>query len=204
MEVKTYNSSLGKTPLVSFEDRDFRQAIDLVVGENLRVLEQVKSGAVIQLAQSILNGDRIFVVGEGRSGLAIQMAAMRLMHLGLEVHVVGEVTAPSIESGDLLIACSGSGSTHGVVDLVQTAQKIGVTIAAITTNNNSLLAQLSEIVILIEAANKQSSDRLYSKQFAGSLFEQSTLLLFDALFYLLAHHLNKSDEVLMARHTNLE
>ena len=203
MEVNTY-SSPSKTPLVSFQEQDFRQAIDLVVGENLKVLEKVESGAVIQLAQSILDGDRIFVVGEGRSGLAIQMAAMRLMHLGLEVHVVGEVTAPSIESGDLLIACSGSGNTHGVVDLVQTAQKIGVTIAAITTNNNSPLAQLSEIVIPIEAANKQSSDRLHSKQFAGSLFEQSTLLLFDALFYLLAHHLDQSDEVLMTRHTNLE
>lgn len=187
-----------------FQDINLRQAIDLVVEENLKVLEKVDSSPVTQLAQSILNCNRIFVAGEGRSGLAIQMAAMRLMHLGLEVHVVGEVTAPSIESGDLLIACSGSGNTHGVVDLVQTAQKIDVTIAVITTNKNSSLGELGEIVIQIEAASKQSSNHLQSKQFAGSLFEQSTLLLFDALFYLLSHHLNKSDEVLMAKHTNLE
>ncbi|GAB4542101.1 MAG: 6-phospho-3-hexuloisomerase [Pleurocapsa sp.] len=204
MEVKTLNSSRNKTSPVFFENKDFRQAIDLVVVENLKVLEQVKFFSVIQLAQSILNCNRVFVVGEGRSGLAIQMAAMRLMHLGLEVHVVGEVTAPSIEPGDLLIAGSGSGNTHGVVDIAQAAKKIGVTIAAITTNKNSPLGELAEIVIQIEAASKQSNNHLHSKQFAGSLFEQSTLLLFDALFYLLAQHLHKSDEVLMAKHTNLE
>jgi len=35
----------------------------------------------------------------------------------------------------------------------------------------------------IEAAAKLDRSNQQSKQFAGSLFEQSTLLLFDALFY---------------------
>ncbi|MEO1006111.1 MAG: 6-phospho-3-hexuloisomerase [Cyanobacteria bacterium J06638_38] len=204
MEVKTENSLPNKTASASFQNTDFHGAINLVFNENLKVLEKVDFSSVAQLAQSILDCDRLFVAGEGRSGLAIQMAAMRLMHLGREVHVVGEVTAPSIEPGDLLITCSGSGSTHGVVDIAQAAQKIGVTIAAITTNENSPLGKLAKIVIQIDAASKQTNNRLRSKQFAGSLFEQSTLLLFDTLFYLLAHHLNKSDEALMARHTNLE
>ena len=43
-----------------------------------------------------------------------KMAAMRLMHLGLTVHVVGETTAPAIRSNDLLLAASGSGTTAGV------------------------------------------------------------------------------------------
>ena len=178
--------------------------MDLVVNENLKVLEKVDFSPVNQLARSTLDCDRIFVSGEGRSGLAIQMAAIRLMHLGLEVHVVGEVTAPSIESGDLLITCSGSGGTHGVVDIARSAQKIGSTIATVTTNSDSPLGEIADIVVRVETASKQTNNRLRSKQFAGSLFEQSTLLLFDALFYLLAHHLDKSDEVLMARHTNLE
>lgn len=204
MNLKTDSNLLSKTTVELFPQEDFTQVINLVVEENFKVLKKADFASANQLAQSLLKCDRVFVVGEGRSGLAIQMAAMRLMHLGLEVHVVGEVTAPSIEAGDLLIACSGSGNTHGVVDLVQTAQKIGVEIAAITTNKNSSLGELGEIVIQIEAASKHSSDHLQSQQFAGSLFEQSTLLLFDALFYLLAHYLHKSDELLMAKHTNLE
>ena len=197
------NEISHQTSSALFQDLDFRQTINLVVAENLKVLGTIDFVPVSQLARSILNYDRIFVAGEGRSGLAIQMAAMRLMHLGLEVHVVGEVTAPAIEAGDLLITCSGSGSTHGVVDLAQTAKEIGTTIATVTTNNNSPLGELAEIVIQVEAASKDSH-HLRSKQFAGSLFEQSTLLLFDALFYLLTDYLDKSDRVLMARHTNLE
>ena len=193
---------IHSTPI---ESKDIRQAIDLVLAENQRVLAKVDLGSLTQLSQIIVSGDRlrIFIAGEGRSGLAIQMAAMRLMHLGLEVHVVGEVTAPSIESRDLLITCSGSGTTHGVIDIAQTAQKIGAKVVAITTKQNSSLGELADLVVQIEAANKQKSD-LSSEQFAGSLFEQSTLLLFDALFYVLARHLQQSNAVLMSRHTNLE
>ena len=191
--------------LTPIESKDIRQAIDLVLAENQRVLAKVDLGSLTQLSQIIVSGDRlrIFIAGEGRSGLAIQMAAMRLMHLGLEVHVVGEVTAPSIESRDLLITCSGSGTTHGVIDIAQTAQKIGAKVVAITTKQNSSLGELADLVVQIEAATKQKSD-LSSEQFAGSLFEQSTLLLFDALFYVLARHLQQSNAVLMSRHTNLE
>ena len=193
---------IHSTPI---ESKDIRQAIDLVLAENQRVLAKVDLGSLTQLSQIIVSGDRlrIFIAGEGRSGLAIQMAAMRLMHLGLEVHVVGEVTAPSIESRDLLITCSGSGTTHGVIDIAQTAQKIGAKVVAITTKQNSSLGELADLVVQIEAATKQKSD-LSSEQFAGSLFEQSTLLLFDALFYVLARHLQQSNAVLMSRHTNLE
>lgn len=39
------------------------------------------------------------------------MAAMRLMHIGLDAHAVGEATAPSIAEGDALLVISGSGET---------------------------------------------------------------------------------------------
>ena len=37
---------------------------------------------------------RWFFSGQGRSGLAAQMAAMRFMHMGRSAHFVGEATAP--------------------------------------------------------------------------------------------------------------
>ena len=193
------------THSTQIQTTDLRQAVNLLLTENQQVLAKVDLDPLRQLSQIIISSDRlrIFIAGEGRSGLSIQMAAMRLMHLGLDVHVVGEVTAPSIESRDLLITCSGSGTTHGIVDIAQTAQKIGTKIVAITTERDSPLGKLADLVVQIEAATKQRSD-LSSQQFAGSLFEQSTLLLFDALFYVLARHLQQSNAVLMSRHTNLE
>lgn len=75
----------------------FTQAIELVLAENQSVLQAIAYPAVEQLAQKITALKRIFVIGEGRSGLAIRMAAMRLMHLGCQVYVVGETTTPSIQ-----------------------------------------------------------------------------------------------------------
>lgn len=59
----------------------FNQAIELVLAENQRVLQAIAYSEVERLAQKIMDVERIFVIGEGRSGLAIRMAAMRLMHL---------------------------------------------------------------------------------------------------------------------------
>lgn len=180
------------------------QALHLLLAENKRVLEQIQYHECCQLLEVVLQSKRLFAVGEGRSGLALQMFAMRLMHLGLEVHIVGEVSAPSIEAGDVLLACSGSGRTPGVVMIAQSAQKTGAHIAAVTTQADSPLGQLADTVIHINAATKLDYSHQQSQQFGGSLFEQATLLLFDALFHVLSHRLRKSDEVLMARHTNLE
>ncbi|GAA6621429.1 hypothetical protein [Scytonema sp. NUACC26] len=97
------------TTITATVETNLSQALDLILNENTRVLKTLNYGAIAQLIQAILNTKRIFVEGEGRSGFAIRMAAMRLMHLGLQDYVVGETTTPSIEKGDLLIACSGSG-----------------------------------------------------------------------------------------------
>jgi len=187
-----------------FTATELRQAIDLILTENQRVLATVECTAVANLTHAVLQAKRVFAAGEGRSGLALQMAAMRLMHLGLEIHIVGEVSAPAIQAGDLLIACSGSGSTGGVVAIAQSARKIGAQVATITTQLDSPLGTLTELVIHIDAATKQDYSHQQSQQFAGSLFEQATLILFDALFHVLSHRLHKTDAVLMARHTNLE
>ncbi len=47
------------------------------------------------------------------------------MHLGCHDFVVGETITPSIQAGDLLIDCSGSGSTGNVVAIAQKAKELG-------------------------------------------------------------------------------
>ena len=182
----------------------FTQAIGLVLAENQRVLQSIAYPAVEQLAQKIIDVERIFVIGEGRSGLAIRMAAMRLMHLGCQVYVVGETTTPSIRSTDLFIACSGSGSTETVRAMTAKAKAIGAYIVCVTVDKQSSLGQLVDLPIELAAATKQDSENVQSQQFAGSLFEQSTLLFFDTLFYVLSQMLNKNAQLLLSLHANLE
>lgn len=183
---------------------NFTQAIGLVLSENQRVLQSVTYSAVEQLVQKIMAAKRIFVIGEGRSGLVVRMVAMRLMHLGCQVYVVGETTTPSIQSTDLLIACSGSGSTEMVCAIAAKAKVIGADLVGVMVNKQSLLGQLVELSTELAAATKQDFEPTKSQRFPGSLFEQSTLLFFDALFYVLSQILHKNAQSLLNLHTNLE
>lgn len=170
----------------------------------LRVLAETEAGAIDELAAAVVEANRIFLLGAGRSGLATRMTAMRLMHLGRQVFVVGETTAPAIERGDLLITATGSGTTSGIVRSVTTAREVGATVAAITAAPRSPVAALSHVVITVPAAGKLDRTASASSQYAGSLFEQVVMLLGDALFHTLWLRSGLSADDLWPRHSNLE
>ncbi|MFN8450573.1 MAG: hypothetical protein U0521_18795 [Anaerolineae bacterium] len=44
--------------------------------------------------------------------MMIKALAMRLMHLGFDTHVVGDVTTPPLGAGDLLIVSAGPGNSR--------------------------------------------------------------------------------------------
>lgn len=152
----------------------------------------------------IQQAKRVFVIGTGRSGLVLEMAAMRLMHLGLTVHVVGESTTPAIQSGDLLLAASGSGTTSSVVRAAKTASRLGAKVAVYTTDESSALAILADCVFLIPAAKKTDRRAVLSKQYAGSLFEQALLITTEVVFQTLWDRHGSSADELWPRHANLE
>ncbi|WP_156760541.1 6-phospho-3-hexuloisomerase [Microbacterium karelineae] len=174
------------------------------VGRTLADIASSQDEPFARLADSVVSARRVFVLGAGRSGLALRMTAMRLMHLGLAVHVVGETTTPAIASGDLLLAASGSGTTGGIVRSATTARDAGAAIAAITTDPSSPLAELADIVVRVPAAGKLDRSGSASAQYAGSLFEQTVVLLGDALFHGLWQRGGASADDLWRRHANLE
>ena len=77
--------------------------IDTVLQEITTVLARVSRDEVRALADRLNAAPRVFVTGEGRSGFMARAFAMRLMHLGLPVHVIGETTTPSVASGDVVV-----------------------------------------------------------------------------------------------------
>lgn len=146
----------------------------------------------------------VFVLGAGRSGLALRMTAMRLMHLGLTVHVVGEVTTPAIGRGDVLLAASGSGTTEAIVRSAKTAIDVGAIVITLTTATNSPLAGLSSVLVEVPAAEKLDRAATKSVQYAGSLFEQAVVTIGDAFFHSLWLRSGRSADDLWPRHANLE
>lgn len=178
--------------------------LSLVRDEIADTAAKIDEQEVAALAALLGQTSRVFVAGAGRSGLVLRMAAMRLMHLGLTVHVAGDTTTPAISSGDLLLVASGSGTTSGVVKSAETAAKAGARIAAFTTNPDSPLAGLADAVVIIPAAQKTDHGSSVSRQYSGSLFEQVLFLATEAIFQSLWGNTDEPAEQLWLRHANLE
>jgi 6-phospho-3-hexuloisomerase len=190
----------GETP----EAVHFREATSVIIGEHTQVLARVDPDAWARAGALLLEAPAVFTVGTGRSGLALQMAAMRFMHLGKSAHVVGETTSPAIGAGDVLVAASGSGSTKRVVTAARTASEEGAQVLVITTDPESDLAGLAAETLVVPAADKQDFEGTTSAQYAGSLFEQSVLILTDALFHALWKTSGSQAHELWRLHANLE
>ncbi|SEQ64059.1 6-phospho-3-hexuloisomerase [Piscibacillus halophilus] len=175
----------------------------------LKELESVLSGAdtysAEKLAEKINRVDRVFIAGNGRSGLAGKMFAMRLMHIGYKAYVVGETITPSISGDDLLIIISGSGKTQTLAHFAKKANEVNSEIALLTTNTDSPIASESDLVIEVPAVTKATAHERATIQPLGSQFDQSAHLLLDGIIVYLLEHLTKEDhEALQKKHTNLE
>jgi len=137
-----------------------------------------------------------FFTGQGRSGLVASMVAMRFMHLGRRVHVQGEVTAPAIRANDGLLVVSGSGVTPVSLHFAEIAKAEGAVLAVVTHEPHSRIADMADAVLTLPARR--------TVQFGGSLFEQTALLLLDALVLAIAARTSVPYESMSCRHTNLQ
>lgn len=179
--------------------------VPTILKEVETVLNQVAEEELQQLALELQKAKRIFIIGEGRSGLMAKSFAMRLMHLGATVFVVGETITPSIAEGDLLVAISGSGTTKSVVWTAEKTQSLGCSVIAVTTNPESALTVSATKVLHVPAATKyRRENELQTIQPLGSLFDQCVHILFDTIC-LLFSKLNEVDHTAaFGRHSNLE
>ncbi len=180
--------------------------ISQILDELGETVEHVCNDSAEKLADAILAAETIFVAGAGRSGLAMKSFAMRLMHMSFDTYVVGETVTPSITDKDVLLIGSGSGSTSSLVVGANKADAIGATICLITIDENSPIAQVAEVVLTIPAPSPKVNRDLgfRSVQPMGSLFEQSLLLILDAIVLLLMEKTGKTPESMFTRHANLE
>ena len=181
--------------------------IETVSNEVTTVLSNISEKEALNLSDRIKAAKRIFVYGEGRSGLIGKAFAMRLMHGGFSVFVIGETITPSIEPDDLLIAISGSGSTGSILQFASKAKDTGADVFLVTTNKESKIAEICSGVLIIPAATKyRRESEPPTIQPLGNQFDQSVHLVLDAI---IIHSLQKdgqtsSHEEMKNRHANLE
>lgn len=173
----------------------------LVIDKISSILEATDIDYDEKLTRKLDQARRIFIAGAGRSKLVGNFFAMRLVHAGYDVSVVGEIVTPSIKSGDLLIIISGSGETEQLIAFTKSAKKVGADIVLISAKADSTIGDMADAVFQIGRSEQYGKVKGMPM---GTVFELSTLLFLEALISHVIHEKGIPEEVMRERHANLE
>ncbi|KKK84589.1 hypothetical protein LCGC14_2781820 [marine sediment metagenome] len=128
---------------------EYLELTKAVLEEHRTVLLAVKEEETEKLLEAIAAAKCIQVFGMGRMKCAVRAFVMRLMHMGLDAHVVYDTTCPNLGPGDLLIvnaACTTIGYT-----VMGFGKKLGAKVVAITANPNSKAAAMCHFTVSLRA-----------------------------------------------------
>lgn len=160
--------------------------------------------AIEALSSALAEARRVISYGVGREGLMMRALCMRLMHAGLDAHVVGDMATPAVGEGDLLVVSAGPGEFSTVLALQDVARAAGARVALITANAEGRAAERADMVLHVPARTMADDLQVPGALPMGSAFEAVELLLSD-LFALRVRELRgETIEQMRSRHTNLE
>jgi 6-phospho-3-hexuloisomerase len=197
-------------------DNRVQEMMQLMASKIRAISKTISDENVEQFLAELLQAQRIYVMGAGRSGLVAKAFAMRLMHLGMQAFVVGETITPALSRDDVIVVFSGSGKTQTIADIAETAKAIGAHICLITSNADSRIGKISDCIVIIEHHRDEVEDDTAEfevrqmlgehKSFAplGTLFETASIVFADAVISRLMEITKTDENALKNRHTNIE
>jgi 6-phospho-3-hexuloisomerase len=159
---------------------------------------------VDKLCDELLKARRIACYGVGREVLMMRALCMRLMHLGLDAHMVGDMTTPPLGAGDLLVVSAGPGYFSTVKALQDVAHEAGARTAAVTAQPTGVVPATADAVVHIRAQTMADDKGGTSVLPMGSLYEAAMLIFFDIVSIVLRERTGQTMDGMRARHTNLE
>ena len=185
------------------------------ISEAMRGLSLSQVGGMLEallLAKS--ERRKILVVGAGRSGLVGKAFAMRLMHLGFNIYVMGETITPDVGDGDLVLVISGSGSTTLPLTVAKMAKSLGAKVLAVTSHPTSPLGMIADLVVNVPGREmKAREDEYHSRQLLGdheplapmgTMFEDSCMVFLDSIIAELMARMGISEEAMKSKHATIE
>jgi len=193
----------------------------LQMAESIRktadLLQKVETSAFFY---RMLAAKRVYVAGAGRSGFIARAFALRLLHLGFDVYMVGETITPALKPGDTLVVFSGSGETLSVASICESVKGLGGSVCLITASTDSRMSRIADCVVNLgdltgyyqgdkstyEVRQVTGQYRSVSSAFAplGTLFETLALVFSDAVISALMEAKKEGAGELKRRLTNME
>ena len=170
------------------------------------VMDGVEEGQVERACDMIANARHIMAHGCGREALQLRGFAMRLFHLGCDVAMQGDMTAPRLGPGDLFVASAGPGELSTVTALMTKAREDGASVLFLTAEPQTPAAALADHVLVIPAQTmaRDTGTGANSILPMGSVYEGALFILFEIMVLRLRAMLAVTPEAMRARHTNME
>ncbi|MCB1492270.1 MAG: SIS domain-containing protein [Rhodobiaceae bacterium] len=169
------------------------------------VLDGIDEAEFNGLIEELAVARRVVLHGVGREGLMMRALAMRLFHLGLDAHVLGDMTTPPVEAGDLLVVSAGPGWFSSIAALAGRARGAGARVACITAEPEGDVPRAADRILVLPAqtmARDQAGTTSVLPM--GSLYEGAQYMAFEILVLRLRDRIGETAETMRARHTNLE
>lgn len=176
------------------------------IGEIQSALERTDANA-IHAATALIEACKFGVImgfGCGREGLQMQGFIMRLHHLGLNVSMQGDMAAPPLGKGDLLIVSAGPGELSTVRALMEQAKAGAASVLLLTAVKDAPLTELADHALYIPATTMANDQNTRTILPMGSIYEGALFMLFELMVLELRSLLNETTETMRARHTNME
>ena len=195
----------------------FMQQMAEIITKSVSTLDQYQLEVFFQ---EILSAKRVYVAGAGRSGFIAKAFGLRLMHLGYNTYVVGETITPAFLPGDTLVMFSGSGETHSMASICETARELGGRVCLITASPGSRMGRTADCIVNLgdftgyyridknsfEIRQLTGNYRSVTSAFAplGTLFETLALVFSDAVVSALMEAKKAEIRDMQQRLTNTE
>lgn len=162
---------------------NYQEMCEKILEEHRQVYEKINNAGIRDFIDEIMRHNRIFLIGVGREGMATRAFAMRLMHMGKEIHWIWDDTTPAVGKGDLLIATLGDGSIGHIHYVCERAKEAGAMIYVVTGSPSGNTAKyIADKVFFVPAAVYRGTDDVVpSFQPMGNLFEQCLFIVFDVI-----------------------
>lgn len=176
-----------------------------IMDELKKTINKISVSEMLDVADALNGAKRIFIAGIGRSGLIGKTFAMRLVHMGFLVYIVGDATTPAIQASDLLVIVTGSGTTKTLQLYAEEAISFRAELIVITASADSPIGDLAQKRLIIPAEMNYAGVAMSrTLQPEANVFEQCLMITLDYLAMILMKIKALDSEKMFERHANLQ
>ena len=138
------------------EEVDSVQTMETMVQVIKNTNDGIRKKKIQDAVRMIEEKEQIFFYGAGSSGFTAEIAEARLLRVGKRCKAVKDshlqtIQAAVMDSSDLVIGISISGTTNDLFQALKTAKDNGCTLIVITNHENSPIAKLADCVLMTHA-----------------------------------------------------